>query len=209
MDLFVTGGSGLTGPAVVSQLIAAGHTVTGPARSDDAAGRLAALGATTHRGSLEDLDSVREGARTAEGVVHMAFGGSFADPEDLIRQAVCQHLGHARHARRPRQHRTGPAGSRAARRLPHTGRAGLPRLRQSGRPIQRRAARADGARPRGLRVHPGPDRGSALHGAGESAITFRSIAEHITRTLEIPVASLAMEQAAAHASAPTHQRRHK
>lgn len=86
MHVFVTGGSGLTGPAVVAELIAAGHTVVGLARSDDAAGRLRALGAQTLRGSLEDLDSLREGARAVDGVIHMAFGGSFADPGDLVRR---------------------------------------------------------------------------------------------------------------------------
>jgi len=37
MQVLVTGGSGLTGPAIVAELIAAGHTVAGLARSDDAA----------------------------------------------------------------------------------------------------------------------------------------------------------------------------
>ena len=86
MHLFVTGGSGLTGPAVVSALIEAGHTVTGLARSDASAQRLETLGAAVHRGSLTDLDSLRDGARESDGVVHMAFGGSFADPEGLARQ---------------------------------------------------------------------------------------------------------------------------
>lgn len=86
MHVFVTGGSGLTGPAVVAGLVAAGHTVTGLARSDAAAARLAALGATPHRGSLDDLDSLRLGAEAADGVVHMAFGGDFADPEDAARR---------------------------------------------------------------------------------------------------------------------------
>jgi nucleoside-diphosphate-sugar epimerase len=88
MHIFITGGSGLTGPAVVSELIAGGHQVTGLARSDAAAKRLRALGADTLRGSLEDLDTLTEGARASEGVVHMAFGGSFADPDDLIRRDV-------------------------------------------------------------------------------------------------------------------------
>ncbi|WP_328462199.1 SDR family oxidoreductase [Streptomyces sp. NBC_00448] len=86
MHVFVTGGSGLTGPTVVAELVAAGHKVTGLARSDASAARLEGLGATVHRGSLEDLDSLRAGAEAADGVLHMAFGGDFADPEDLIRR---------------------------------------------------------------------------------------------------------------------------
>ncbi len=86
MHVFVTGGSGQTGPAVVAELIAAGHTVTGLARSDTAAARLASLGATPHRGSLDDLDSLRRGAEAADGVLHMAYGGDYADPDDLIRR---------------------------------------------------------------------------------------------------------------------------
>ncbi|WP_328457366.1 MULTISPECIES: SDR family oxidoreductase [unclassified Amycolatopsis] len=86
MHVFVTGGSGLTGPAVVTELVAAGHTVTGLARSDAAATRLESLGATPHRGSLDDLDSLRRGAEAADGVLHMAFGGDFADPDDMMRR---------------------------------------------------------------------------------------------------------------------------
>jgi nucleoside-diphosphate-sugar epimerase len=86
VHVFVTGGSGLTGPAIVAELIAAGHTVTGLARSDGAAARLEALGARPHHGSLEDHERLRRGAEAADGVVHMAFGGDFADPDDLIRR---------------------------------------------------------------------------------------------------------------------------
>ncbi|MGW7575096.1 SDR family oxidoreductase [Streptomyces sp. NPDC054765] len=86
MHVFVTGGSGLTGPAVVAELIAAGHTVTGLARSDTAAARLESLGATPHRGSLDDLDSLRSGAEAADGVLHMAYGGDFSDLDDMMRR---------------------------------------------------------------------------------------------------------------------------
>jgi nucleoside-diphosphate-sugar epimerase len=86
MHIFVTGGSGLTGPAVVAEILAAGHAVTGLARSDAAAARLESLGATPHRGSLEDLDRLRSGADAADGVLHMAYGGDFADPDSMMRR---------------------------------------------------------------------------------------------------------------------------
>ncbi|HUQ58205.1 SDR family oxidoreductase [Lentzea sp.] len=86
MHVFVTGGSGQTGPAVVTELITAGHIVTGLARSDTAAARLESLGAQVHRGHLEDHDSLRRGAEAADGVLHMAYGGDFADPDDLVRR---------------------------------------------------------------------------------------------------------------------------
>ncbi len=56
MHVFITGGSGMTGPAVITELLAAGHTVTGLARSDAAAARLEGLGAAALRGSLQDLE---------------------------------------------------------------------------------------------------------------------------------------------------------
>jgi nucleoside-diphosphate-sugar epimerase len=86
MHLFVTGGSGQTGPTVVTELIAAGHTVTGLARSDDSAAKLHELGAAVHQGSLDDLDSLRRGATATDGVLHMGYGGDFAKPEEMMRR---------------------------------------------------------------------------------------------------------------------------
>lgn len=88
MHVFVTGGSGLTGPAIVTELIAAGHTVTGLARSAASADRLAALGATPLPGSLADTDVLRAAADGADGVVHMAIAGDFTDLPDLTRRDV-------------------------------------------------------------------------------------------------------------------------
>lgn len=85
MHIFVTGGSGLTGPTVVSELIHAGHRVTGLARSDTSAARLEALGADVRRGNLTDLDTLRAGAAATDGTLHMAFSGDFADPAGLVR----------------------------------------------------------------------------------------------------------------------------
>ncbi|PRX65902.1 nucleoside-diphosphate-sugar epimerase [Nonomuraea fuscirosea] len=86
MHVFVTGGTGQTGPAVVAELIAAGHTVTGLARSGTAAARLRALGAAPHHGSLDDLGSLRAGAEAADGVLHLAYGGDFSDLDDMLRR---------------------------------------------------------------------------------------------------------------------------
>ena len=86
MHVFVTGGSGQTGPAIVTGLIAAGHTVTGLARSSKAADRLRQLGAYVLEGSLDELDVLKKGAQSADGVIHMAFGGDFSDPPSMTRQ---------------------------------------------------------------------------------------------------------------------------
>ncbi len=59
MHVFVTGGTGQTGPTIVAELIGSGHTVTGLARSDAAAARLQALGATPLRGSVDDVDTLQ------------------------------------------------------------------------------------------------------------------------------------------------------
>ncbi|WP_402463332.1 SDR family oxidoreductase [Isoptericola aurantiacus] len=77
MRIFMTGASGWIGSAVVPELLASGHEVVGLARSEAAATRLRTLGVTAHPGSLEDVDSLRSGARSADGVVHLAFGHDF------------------------------------------------------------------------------------------------------------------------------------
>jgi nucleoside-diphosphate-sugar epimerase len=72
MRVLVTGGTGHAGSYIIPDLVAAGHEVTGLARSDTSAAALSALGATVRRGDLEDLDGLKEAATDSDGVIHVA-----------------------------------------------------------------------------------------------------------------------------------------
>lgn len=258
MHIFVTGGSGQTGPAIVTELIAGGHIVTGLARSDKAAARLGELGADVLAGSLDDVEILARGAHAADGVIHMAFGGDFSKPESMSQRdcAAINAMGQAlAGSGKPLVITSGTlvmATGRVATEhdSPDPQSLGLHRIAgeqtclafagQAVRAIVLRLAptvhgpgdygfipflisaarrtgksayigeganrwpavhRQDAATLFRLAVEKAPA-GSRLHGVGESAIPFETIAHLIGRRLQIPTASLTPEEALAHFQNP-------
>jgi nucleoside-diphosphate-sugar epimerase len=81
MKVFLTGATGYIGSAVVEKLLAAGHEVTGLARSEEAARKLEALGARSVPGDLHDSESIARASLEADGVIHMASTGGADAPQ--------------------------------------------------------------------------------------------------------------------------------
>jgi nucleoside-diphosphate-sugar epimerase len=73
MRVFVTGAAGFIGTATTKELIKHGHQVVGLARNDANAEAIKKMGAEVHRGDLTDIESLKSGAKNADGVIHLAF----------------------------------------------------------------------------------------------------------------------------------------
>lgn len=100
MHVFITGGTGTIGSAVVAELLAHHHSVLALARSDESERTLLDAGAQVLRGGLADLDVLRKGAEESGGVISLAFGRDYGSPESVAASvaeeaAAMQALGEA------------------------------------------------------------------------------------------------------------------
>ena len=85
MRVFVTGGTGTIGSAVIAELLDHDHTVLALARSDASARAVEDAGAQALRGELADLEILRTGAVRSDGVISLAFGRDYDDADALAR----------------------------------------------------------------------------------------------------------------------------
>ncbi len=83
MHVFVTGGTGTIGSAVVTELLANDHTVLALARSASSEQTLTDAGAEVLRGGLADLHVLRAGAAQSDGVISLAFSPDYSSTDGL------------------------------------------------------------------------------------------------------------------------------
>ena len=127
MRIFLTGASGWIGSAVIPELLQAGHSVLGLARSDAAAQTVAASGAEVLRGDVQDLDVLRAGAEQTDGVIHLAFrhdvafSGDFETAVASDRAAIDTYAEALGGTDKPLRDRIGPGRDQSGRYL-HRGR---------------------------------------------------------------------------------------
>lgn len=79
MRIFLTGATGFVGSRIIPELLAAGHEVLGLTRSESGRHQLEAAGARPHFGTIEQVESLQEGAAQSDAVIHAAFGHDFAN----------------------------------------------------------------------------------------------------------------------------------
>ncbi|GAA0771780.1 NAD-dependent epimerase/dehydratase family protein [Roseibium denhamense] len=100
MDVFVTGGTGTIGAAVVHRLKSAGLNVIALARSEKAVEALRLAGANAYPGDLKDPDSWLSRANACDVVIHT--GATFDDDMGRVdRQAMLALKAAAKHRRHP------------------------------------------------------------------------------------------------------------
>lgn len=90
MKVFITGGSGYIGRAVIEALVRRDIEVTALVRGDAAARTVTERGAAPVRGALTDLGVLRDAARASDGVIHLGqhYGPDTAEVDRAAAEAL-------------------------------------------------------------------------------------------------------------------------
>jgi nucleoside-diphosphate-sugar epimerase len=99
MRVFVTGGTGYVGSAIVGSLVRAGHEVSALSRSEERDAAVRALGATPVRGSLGHMGPLAARIAEHDAAVHTAMDYGLGAPADS--EAIDAMLAGARSPGRP------------------------------------------------------------------------------------------------------------
>ncbi len=93
MRIFITGGTGLVGSAVLKALIDHGHSVSALARSDEKAEQLSQMGATPIQGDLTDPAHWVPKALEHEGIIQAAatFESNMGDTDIAMVNSLVEH----------------------------------------------------------------------------------------------------------------------
>ncbi|GAA1845093.1 NAD-dependent epimerase/dehydratase family protein [Microlunatus capsulatus] len=81
MNIFLTGGTGYIGSALLPRLVERGHQVTAAVRSEASAEKVSGLGATPVTGDLTDATWVAAQLARVDGAVHTASPGDASSPD--------------------------------------------------------------------------------------------------------------------------------
>jgi nucleoside-diphosphate-sugar epimerase len=84
MNIFITGASGYIGGTIAEALLAAGHRVSGLARSEATAAALRDRGIAPVRGTLDDSEMLAAAARAADATINAANAAHRAAAETMV-----------------------------------------------------------------------------------------------------------------------------
>ena len=90
MRIYLTGGTGYIGRALVRRLVEAGHEVRALVRTTSNVEPLKQLGVATFVGDLQGRASMREGMSGADWVIHAAADLDLTGPPERMRQTNIQ-----------------------------------------------------------------------------------------------------------------------
>ena len=207
MKVFVTGATGFIGSAVVEELVSAGHQVIGLTRSDAGARSLTAAGAQVHRGDLEQLETLRsvvtsglvlvEERRVAtEDDKPVPPSPSYPRASELTAAVLAEHGVNTSVVRLPQVHDTVKQGL-VTYAIGIAREKGMSAYIADGRNRWAAVHLLDAARLYRLALENAKP-GARYHAVAEEGVFVRDIAEVIGRGLNVPVVSIAVEEAVEH-----------